>query len=113
MSGYEHLAIRLKNARLNRGFSQKDLAKKTGIDPSYLHKIENSRIQYPPAEEKLKLLATILEIDEDELIFLAGKVPEKYSDLLKKHHKLLPILFRLLRENPRAIEKQLSLTIDQ
>ncbi len=105
MGSYNCLGKKIKQARKNKGYSQKNFASKIGIDLNYLCKIENNRIQYPPTESVLNLVAKELDLNEKELTFLAGRVPEKYLELIKKHYKLFPIFFRYLRENPEKIEK--------
>ena len=44
-------------------------------------------------------------LNEEELIFLAGKIPQKEEDLLKEHYKDMPALFRRMRENPEFAQK--------
>jgi len=105
MGSYNCLGKKIKQARKNKGYSQKNFASKIGIDLNYLCKIENNRIQYPPTESVLNLVAKELDLNAKELTFLAGRVPEKYLELIKKHYKLFPIFFRCLRENPEKIEK--------
>ncbi len=45
----------IKNARKDKGFSQKALAKKIGVDFTYLSKLENNRANYSPREEVTSL----------------------------------------------------------
>ncbi|MGF1541280.1 MAG: helix-turn-helix domain-containing protein [Pleurocapsa sp.] len=95
----------IRQARKDRGYSQRELAKLLQLDFTYLSKLENNRADYAPKEEVIRGLARHLELDEEELIFLAGRIPHQEEDLLKQHYKDMPILFRRMRENPEFAQK--------
>ncbi|MEA5468826.1 helix-turn-helix transcriptional regulator [Spirulina sp. 06S082] len=96
---------KIRQARKDKSYSQRDLAKLLGLDFTYLSKLENNRAEYAPKEEVIRGLARELDLDAEELIFLAGRIPHKEEDLLRQHHKSLPTLFRRLRENPEFAQK--------
>jgi HTH-type transcriptional regulator, competence development regulator len=73
---------RLRELRKQAGMSQRDVAKKAGIDFTYLSKIESGSLA-PPREDKIINIAVILNADKDELITLAGKIPSDLSEILK------------------------------
>lgn len=60
--------LKLRNLRLDRSLSLKDLAKKTGLSPSYLNEIEKGK-KYPKPE-KIALLTNTLGESYDDLISL-------------------------------------------
>ena len=91
-------AQKIKQARKDKGYSQRKLAQLIGIDFTYLSKLENNRGDYPPKEDKIRALAEHLELDADQLTFLAGRIPEHDLELLKQHYKAMPALFRRIRE---------------
>lgn len=95
----------IRQARKDKSYSQRDLAKLLGLDFTYLSKLENNRAEYAPKEDVIRGLARELDLDAEELIFLAGRIPQKEEDLLSQHHKSLPALFRRLRESPEFAEK--------
>lgn len=95
----------IRQARKNKGYSQRELAKLIDLDFTYLSKLENNRADYPPKEEAIRILARQLELDEEQLIYLAGRIPQQEEDLLKQHYKDLPALFRRMRENPEFAQK--------
>lgn len=70
----------IKKLRKERGVSQRDLAEQSGIDFTYLSKIENNRME-PPSEEAIRRIAKNLSANVDELILLANKFP---SDLAQQ-----------------------------
>ncbi len=95
----------IKNARKNKGLSQKRLAYLIDIDYTYLSKLENNRVDYPPREEIIRALAQNLDLNEEELIFLAGRIPRQDCELLKQHYQAMSVLFRRIRENPSLTEE--------
>ena len=95
----------IRQARPMKGFSQKELAEEIGIDFTSLSRIESNRANYPPKESTIRALALNLSLDSEELIFLAGRIPQKDSELLKLHYKTMATLFRLLREDSQLVER--------
>ena len=73
--------------RKAKSMSQKDLAGKilredspTSISPQYLNDIEHDR-RSPSSDYLIKQLAQVLEVEEDYLYYLAGRIP---SDVAQK-----------------------------
>ena len=91
----------IKQARKDKGYSQRELAQLVRLDFTYLSKLENNRADYPPKEEVIRTLAQTLDLEEEELIFLAGRIPQGDEAILKQHYKNMPTLFRRMRENPK------------
>ena len=89
----------IRTARKNKQYSQRELAKLIGLDFTYLSKLENSRVDYPPKEDAIRAIAKHLDLDEEELIFLAGRIPKRDSELLKQHYQAMPALFRRMRDD--------------
>ena len=98
----------IRQARKAKGFSQRNLAKILDLDFTYLSKLENDRSKYAPKEEIIRGLARHLELNEEELIFLSGRIPQQEEDTLKQHYKTMPSLFRHMRENPEWAKKVLK-----
>ncbi len=65
---------RVRELRKEQGLSQRELAARSGIDFTYLSKIENARME-PPSEKVILNMAEALDADPDELVLLAGKIP--------------------------------------
>ncbi|MEL6580048.1 MAG: helix-turn-helix transcriptional regulator [Cyanobacteria bacterium J06621_12] len=95
----------IRQARKEQKYSQRELAKLLQIDFTYLSKLENNRADYAPKEDIIRGLAKHLNLDEEQLIFLSGRIPQQEEDLLKQHYKDLPVLFRRMRENPEFAQK--------
>lgn len=90
----------IRQARKEKGYTQRQVAKMLRIDFTYLSKLENDRADYPAKEDVIRDLAQTLDQDEEELIFLAGRTPTCYEQFLRQYHRELPILFRKMSENP-------------
>ncbi len=95
----------IRQARKDKGYSQRALAALLGLDFTYLSKLENNRADYAPKEEVIRSLAEQLGLEAEELIFLAGRIPQKDEELLRQHYKSMPTLFRRMQENPKFAEK--------
>ncbi|MGC9503773.1 helix-turn-helix domain-containing protein [Baaleninema sp.] len=95
----------IREARMNRGLSQRDLAKTLRVDFTYLSKLENDRADYAAKEEVIRSIAQELQLDEESLVFLAGRTPQRYEEFLKKHYREMPKLFQRMAENPAFAEQ--------
>lgn len=95
----------IRQARKTKGYSQRELADLIAQDFTYVSKLENDRALYAPKEEVIRKLARHLDLDEEELIFLAGRIPQEEEEFLKANYKDMPILFRRMRENPEFAQK--------
>ena len=107
----------IRQARRDKGYSQRDLAKLVDVDYTYLSKLENDHAAYPPSKEVIQLLVLTLDLTErvEELIYLAGRITtddEKvFQELVKQNYKQMPALFRMWRDNPHSVQKLLQESI--
>ena len=95
----------IKQARKKKGYTQRALAQELGVNFSYLSKLENDNAEYAPKEEVIRKLAHHLTIEENQLVFLAGRIPAEDEELIKEHYENMPLLFRRMRENPEFAAK--------
>jgi transcriptional regulator with XRE-family HTH domain len=103
----------IKNTRILKGLSLREFCKRIDMDASNWSKIERGVLSPPQDDEKLKLIAKVLEIKKtseewkemkDKASIGAGLIP---GDILsdKKVSKSLPLFFRTLRsEKPTPDE---------
>lgn len=59
---------KLKNARIKKRITFRKLSELVGLSPSFLSELEKGIRQPPKEEEKIKNLAIVLGIDQDQLI---------------------------------------------
>ena len=95
----------IRKARKDKGYSQRELAKHLGVDFTYLSKLENDHADYPPKEEVIRKLAKNLNLNPEELIFLAGRIPQQYEEILKQNPREMLVLFRRMQENPKFAQE--------
>lgn len=77
---------RLRQARMERGLTLRELAKEAQVNFTYLSKIENERVPYTPAAETIRDLARILKVDSLEFLNLANKLPKELEPLNASVH---------------------------
>jgi len=95
----------IRRTRVDLGLSQRELAKMLRVDFTYLSKLENDRASYAAKEDVIRSIAQHLDLDEEELVFLAGRTPQRYEEFLKKHYREMPKLFQRMVENPAFAEQ--------
>jgi transcriptional regulator with XRE-family HTH domain len=70
----------IKKLRRERDLTQREVAEKIGIDVTYLSKLENGRGEMP-SEKLIRELASVLDADVEELLALAGRIPNEIREL--------------------------------
>ena len=101
---------RVRELREQHGLTQKELAQHLDVSPSYVNKVENERLQFGdyPSAKFIHKLADELNGDEDELLLLADKVPDR----LRKRIRERPEIFNAVADlNDKAMDqlmKQIS-----
>ncbi len=83
----------------DRTFSLRQVAQRVGIKPTYLSKIERGDLP-PPSEATIKRLATELDIDEDVLLAMAGKVSTELQSIICQRPVLFSKIIRQLKDLP-------------
>lgn len=74
---------RIRELRHERKLTLRQLAESTGVDFTYLSKIENGRVPYTPAVETIRSLASALNVDVVDLLQTANKLPEELRSISK------------------------------
>ncbi|WP_419778818.1 response regulator [Maridesulfovibrio sp.] len=89
----------LKN---DRSFSQLQIAKRIGIEQSYLSKIERG-VATKLSEEKIISLAQILNEDPDYMLALGGKVSEDVLNIIQERPRIFARLVRQMKDMPKDL----------
>jgi len=87
---------RVRELRHAKGWSLRETAEHIGVGYAYLSRVENKRLlsgDYP-SDALIHRLAESLDGDEEELLFLAGRIPERIRKRILKR----PEVFGLLAE---------------
>jgi HTH-type transcriptional regulator, competence development regulator len=61
----------------------REMAKKIGVSPTYLSKVERDEFP-PPAEDRVRTIAGIIGQDADELLALAGRVASDLTEIIRE-----------------------------
>lgn len=72
----------LRGLRRGRGVTQRELAKRAGVDFTYISKLENDRALGKPSEPLCKAIAKALDVDEWEVCLRAEKLPSELVEWL-------------------------------
>ena len=92
-SGKEKFGAFVRRERETREIGLREMAKKIGVSPTYLSKVERDEFP-PPAEDKVRKIAEIIECDTDDLLARAGRVSSDISDIIKGRPVELTALLR-------------------
>jgi transcriptional regulator with XRE-family HTH domain len=80
-------------------YSQRQVALRVGVQPTYLSKVERGEVA-PPSEATIVRLAEDIREDPDVLLALAGKVSSDLQEVIRRRPKLFAELLRELRKAP-------------
>jgi transcriptional regulator with XRE-family HTH domain len=83
----------VRRKREEREIGLRQMAKKIGVSPTYLSKVERDEFP-PPAEDKVRAIAKLIECDPDDLLGRAGRVSSDITDIIKRHPVELAALLR-------------------
>ena len=87
---------RLQLQATDPNYSLRRIAKRIGVQPAYLSRLERGQTS-ALTEEKLMALALALAEDSDSLLAMAGKVASDVLDIIKERPALFGALIRRLR----------------
>jgi HTH-type transcriptional regulator, competence development regulator len=85
----------------DKRFSIRQVARRIGVEPAYLSKIERGDMP-PPSEATTRKIAEDLGEDQDILLALAGKVSSDLLSIIRKRPRLFSDLIRQLKDQPEA-----------
>jgi len=77
--------------------SLREFARKVGLSPAYLSRIENEK-EPPPSEAIIERMAEALGIDKYELFSHAGKIPTEFLETFQKNPKSVASFMRRAQE---------------
>ena len=83
----------------DKAYSVRQVAKRVGIEPAYLSKIERGQVP-PPSESTIRKIAVDLGEDPDLMLAAAGKISSDLREIILRRPRLFTDLIRQLREAP-------------
>ena len=93
---HQTLGELIREARIAKGQSLREVAKLLEITPSYMSDIENDR--RIPSEDVLRNIVKLLSLDFDHCMALAGRFGDNADRYMKKQ-PVAGVLFRRISEN--------------
>lgn len=104
MMGMEALGARLRQIRIEHGYTQEAVSEAVGVTPEYISRIENNRTA--PSWKFLLGFAAVLRVSAVELLAAAGLIPDtaqQQQDLaaLASADPEIGELLDLLKEEPQ------------
>lgn len=81
ITGNEKFGAFICREREARQIGLREMAKKIGVSPTYLSKVERDEFT-PPTEDKVRAIARIIEFDPDEPLAIAGRVSSDVTDII-------------------------------
>lgn len=95
----------IRRRRMEKQFTLREFARLVGVSPTYMSQVEQD-VADPPTVERVRKMAELLDEDVDELIAMAGRLPEDLPEIIQSRASEMP---RLLREasglTPAQLEK--------
>ena len=92
-------ATRQRLRETDRRYSLRQVARRIGVEPSYLSKVERGQVA-PPSEATTVRLAKELGQDPDVFLAMAGKVSRDLQDVICRRPALFAELIRQLKDAP-------------
>ena len=100
MSFGSHLRqVREQRLSDDRSYSLRQVARRAGVEPAYLSKIERE-VTSPPSEATIRRIAEDLGEDPDVLLAMAGKVSKDLQEIIIRRAPLFADLLRQLKTAP-------------
>lgn len=99
---------RVRELRLEKQLTQRELADRLGVSFTYVSKVENEKLHFGnyPSEKFIHRLADELEADENELLLLADKVPADIRQRIRDK----PEAFRILaKADDKTLDKAVKI----
>jgi len=102
---------RIRELRKANDLSQRELAAQTGINFTYISRIENGKLEFSefPSEATIHKLSDALDGDEEELLLMAKKIPVAIRERVLQR----PDVFRRIARLDDATLDHLMTTLEE
>ena len=104
----ERFGERIRRVRKARGLGLRATAREVGISATFLSRIESGKEDAVPREEVIRKLAELLGENFDELMSLAGRIPEEVKEQVREDPRM-PEFLRRVREQKIPTEELLEM----
>ncbi|ABK45158.1 transcriptional regulator, XRE family [Magnetococcus marinus MC-1] len=90
-------SMREEKKKRDPAYSLRKFAEAAGISATFMSKVENGEFD-PPAPDKIKKMAELLEVNSDELLAMAGKVDPDLSGIIRDQPRAMADFLRTARD---------------
>jgi transcriptional regulator with XRE-family HTH domain len=104
--GKEDFGAFVRHEREKKKIGLREMAKMIGVSPTYQSMIERD-VFPPPAEDKVKAIAKIIDCDPDDLLARAGRISAEISDIIKQQ----PVELAALLRNTRGLSAEVIIRL--
>ena len=94
--GGQGFGATIRELREEKRIGLRQFARMIGVSATYVSKIERGEMP-PPAEDRVKEIARLLDQDPDELLALAGKVASDLNEIIRSHPREMASFLRTAR----------------
>lgn len=84
----------LREKRTAKGYSLRGFAELLGVSPTYISHVEQGKVDSPPTAKLVRRAAELLGENPDEMIVMAGRVPEDLPKIIQSQPEAMPELLR-------------------
>lgn len=104
MKRRERFGRKIRELRLKKQMTQRELAKQAGIDVTYISKLERGQFA-PPSERVIRRMAQALECDYEELMLVADRVPADYASQIRQDPRVADFMRKARSLTPEQWEQ--------
>ena len=105
-------SVRERLKRDDARFSVRQVARRVGVEPAYLSKVERNKVA-PPSEAKICRLAAELGEDRDVMLALGGQVANILQQIIRLRPRLFASLLRRLEEAPEEVVREIERQVQE
>jgi transcriptional regulator with XRE-family HTH domain len=92
-TGKETFGQYIRRRRMEKELTLREFARMVGVSPTYMSHVEQD-LADPPTAERVAKMAELLAENSDELVAMAGRVPEDLPGLIQRRALEMPGLLR-------------------
>ena len=108
----ETFGERVRRKRMEKEITLRKFAEMVGASPTYISQIERDEFA-PPSEDKIRVMAKILEEDVEEMLALAEKVSSDLTGIIRKHPQQVAMFLRTAKGFDSKDREKLTKEISQ
>lgn len=83
----------IRQLRMVKDITLRDFARRMDVSPTYVSQVEQDKIA-PPTQERVAKMAELLDENPDDLMALAGRLPQDLPRIIQKHPREMAAFLR-------------------